>query len=1692
MNSRWSIIGSAAVVALGIGLALQAAPTSPGQTSGTQATTSEGQVLVGNKPVIKAGPGIPQELRVMPPLSVDYRRDATNYQRRGAMVIVGDREIGKFKTREGGIASSALACVDTEECADCNFCTNDECNSLVCANPFVANGVPALGCDDGLFCNGTETCDGAGNCLADATPPEDDCAALSQLCREGDGTHICYTPCTVNTDCDDGLDCTSDSCDGGSGVCSFSNACGPDAVCTEGGPTCGTGRCCVGTTCSQVTEADCGGAWLSTPTACGELETGNFDICPNYGGGIAPQGLFTNVIGPISPLAATGHSLCADDFTSIGDDYITSDAGATDYMDVMLLRFAGDVLPESAARWAIAFYDTSTDPPTFIEDVFWPDGTNDADEIESTIKTVDFDPPLRVPTTGMIVWTVQENFGPNGRVNLLTTDAADVGTNDADKMWVNGAVIDDGDVVAGIPPAGERVIAFELVGTPAAAPIAACCVADTGVCEEKLPWICDAEGNVPQDEGVKCASCSNDLFKSCTVNTDCKACEGGNLDGAGCLVDADCDDQQGNPGTCTGQATCNPILPACLVSACCAGTGECADVSGGSCTGTVCSLDPFTTGCTDDTDCTGDLNTCVDVSGRDFQGFGTDCDPNCCLQPTPTGGDTCLEVTLHKIKVPGQGEPPVRVTITGNNSAATFKDFTDGICDQFPPEGLGPPWWEGFSIDDCAEVRLDLCCTDISGEPLRPAFGGMTKDCNPCGVTVGSAGVEPPIGQGVGTRGFARGGPFCDDDNLWSTYGPLREGEYYYPIYSKPDGTSAVPPGADYQMHFTVGACLDAACCLPSATCVGGPNNGTGCGINDDCVLNPGEEICVDDSNRPNELCCPDGACNNDPQNPVCVGGSRNTLPCCDGGGDCKGNCVTDCTLANQLECNDLEGYWHGPGNVPIGESPTLSCDFGVCDRGSCCFGPGDCVDFNNPNCDPDAENDPNCCQPLGTNCMTAKDCRDTNGTYVGGAECDFLALPCPVCEIQTSTNCQLSDLTQTFQVMMSDLHHAGNGVTTADDFVALTDQDITQVCTWGVYMDGSDCGGGGEGPGCDCADAVSDDFRVTVFNDAGGFPGTILGQSSVSAANTTRAPARSNWDVNNPDGQLYAYQLFLDTPITGLTAENTYWIEVANNTPQDDDCTWNWAQSSNEFNTFSAVGSNLGYTAGAGRTVDMPFCVNVPIDTPPAPEAACCACAADGGTCSGPVDLPTCGANARWDATEQDCIGVTCPATIPGDVCETDIIPITGDVSLSFDSSCTDTDGPSEGTLNFGGDIWYAYTVQCTGAVTVSMCGTGQTDNSYDSAVGVYFDSNDRTHCPCDSDPGFSRIGATSAMDEGCTGISDGGSGWLRPGNFAPGDCLTVRVGGFDGGRGRGSLVVGCETAICPPSSPPTVQTQFDPVANAGAPEPKNRFIPIRAGDAGRDQSVRVIWTAMPNWPGGSSSLAGQTKYLLEPTQVCENSGDGLAKSPPACSSAPGQPQKWFWMARLGCNPTSAWFGDLAGLTDYCSGSGEACTPGGDPCIQGTCGVDGVIHIVDEGIVPSKLAAGGGSISQPAEFTVQVVDSECFLDQEGSFSEPLSYIAAGHGDIVGGAPGCPMPPPNFQASLVPDVTGALDKFANSVCAAKKTRADVEPGFQDLLVNISDVLRILNAFSGTPYGFAAPAACPAAAAKIAQSPRVRE
>ncbi len=95
-----------------------------------------------------------------------------------------------------GVKHAHGQCLDNTDCDDGNLCTNDVCIPTgTCENPPLADGT--LCADDGLFCNGLESCTG-GFCASAGDP----CGGAA--CDEIFDTCACL----VDADCDDGAYCS--------------------------------------------------------------------------------------------------------------------------------------------------------------------------------------------------------------------------------------------------------------------------------------------------------------------------------------------------------------------------------------------------------------------------------------------------------------------------------------------------------------------------------------------------------------------------------------------------------------------------------------------------------------------------------------------------------------------------------------------------------------------------------------------------------------------------------------------------------------------------------------------------------------------------------------------------------------------------------------------------------------------------------------------------------------------------------------------------------------------------------------------------------------------------------------------------------------------------------------------------------------------------------------------------------------------------------------------------------------------------------------------------------------------------------------------------------------------------------------------------------------------------------------------
>ncbi len=1334
----------------------------------------------------------------------------------------------------GGV-SDGLSCVsDLDCCGDGvsvfdGFCVFNSCSALTgsqCVNAVIPAGQFLGGseCDDGLYCNGYETCT-ASTCVA-GTPP---CSA-ALVCDESKGT--CAAPCLADAACDDGLACTGEFCDvrtcvgggndggacrsdvdcgvgsctgGGSGLCvRFAGPCGLGGGCSEpttvgGAVTCEPGRCCgVGGACTAATFENCqtsGGAWLATDSACQQLSSGADNGCPLIGSGIAPQTYFVVAVGPI----VTGP---AGALNSVGDDY--SIAGAGGFVEVGVLRFAADV--HIAAQIAIRFLDSGGN---FVEGVTFPEDQR-ALSPGGGVFTVYFDPPVTVPDTGFVSMSIGA-VTPEGAVSWHSTDFTDVGTNDDTLMLVDGASMPPG--FLGMCAGGSRdgrwcdftgggtdcpdggtctdipdVLAFEIVAQPTPAPLGACCDSNIGTCTDELAWVCRNIGGVFQGVGTICKACSNDPFRRCTAASDCPACQGcggqGCNDGDACDPDFDCQGGQcvsffcvggsnagafcdvdvncGSIGTCgDSAAVCNDVTPLCGSQACC-------DSFNGSCTpippGASCPV------------------------GTISLGFGSSCEPNLCAQPDTTGGDNCRLVSTPSFTVPASGSPPITKTVSGNNAPATFDDWVNGecvggtgagsLCDPsttpdpcsdgtigsggactrlcgaeiFNPAGstrdLG--WWEGFFINTCAMVRIDLCgTTDLLGVPLDPAWGNLYAGC-PCPTTtIAHTGVDAPVGLGDGTEGSARGEPFCNDDNRWLTFGPLEAGTYYYPIHSASNGTGAVPPGAPYQLHITVSACQVAACCT-----------GDTCQITNelDCATRGGQWLAGAEHRRPR-----------------CDGGANDGQICVDTGQCPGGSCVA------------------------IGD--VVECQSGACNEGACCVDVGDCQDRN----------------AIG-NRFDRAECDILGGTYVGGARCQLNPMPCAACSAEQPGNCQFPDGERTVSADRTN----GPGRIVADDFVVVS-TEIDQLCWWPVFTgDGIGCGDPFPPDGQPAP--PTDDWEVRFYQDNNGVPGTLVHEiAPVSvSAKTWRGEGSNIWQ----------YSTVFNPPLQGFNPGDTYWVEISG--AGDSDCSIGLLASSDgngfslqEHSHFRDEAQAWTFQDHNRAEQDIAFCLGAQssptLDVPQPILGACCEC---NGVCQDDVVWKDCLGFAQIDPLTGALVEI--PPTIAdavfsaGSMCTEIVCSNQGgaggcpsgspveeedcvfpkqvfDGSTTFDTTCSSTDGRAGlyqelgcGELadsTFEKDRWYTYHASTTGTFQFDLCG----DTDFNVAMAVY--SNGTIICPTVCPPPLGTLLGDQCRTEVCAPAMGDPTFEFRANQ---GDCFLIRIGGHNGDAGAGQLTIARKCCVC------------------------------------------------------------------------------------------------------------------------------------------------------------------------------------------------------------------------------------------------------------------------------------------------------
>jgi hypothetical protein len=1081
------------------------------------------------------------------------------------------------------------------------------------------------------------------------------------------------------------------------------------------------------------------------------------------------------------------------------------------------------------------------------------------------------------------------------------------------------------------------------------------------------------------------------------------------------------------------------------------------------------------------------------AGGSIGQGFGSTCEPNCCEKPIGlySGGDDCEDADVHVLVLDPDPNIAVTVSVTGDNTNANFPDSCAAF-QQFRPginnDPSDPGWWQAFSIvGPCANVRVDFCCSSPTKEP---AWAFLALDCPCSGAAVGNRTVVPPVG--VLEDNNSRGDPFCDDDNLWQTFGPLPgDRTYYYPVYSDIDGAIG-----QYQFHVTAAACPTRACCL----------------------LNP---ACVDNTTGAVGVACDINA-------PVCPGGSTCAL----------------CTELNSLDCQAQGGYWLGEGNIPVGAAPVVDCVGANCGIGSCCTAPGECEDRAAP---------PTECNPGNpSTCMDRSECLDKLEAprFVGGAQCDYPQEPCPFCEFEAGNNCQPGrkqppgslDLGATGFGTPADRSSNlkspdGSAMFSADDFVA-QDSPLRRICVQGFYLDADPLA-----INEDCSEVVNDSFLVRIHeNDPATnrpFNGRPLcsGLQDPAADNCvaerfgrmqSKGKEIENILTDRDPVDVWRLQLELtDTanPTTPLAVNlgngQCYWLEVTNDptavTPGvGDKCDFYWntrnsngnARDGNDY--FAARFGDTDWYTGA---VDLAFCMDIAFEAGGCGDVdgQCCSgtCTAEGsvaacalatqlacdasdplgfwrsdddcgdpcpggassgdncqsltttGVCPGPPNNGVCfGGTADGAACDRasECPGGGCNCNPNGPILVT-TTPDSESPSVDrfvgeFNTNCAGTTGPNPTRSELGGaapsltdDVWYEYRATCTGRLTISTCGTligAGYAGGWDAFVAVYHNPANRTSCACPTaGNGNSLLWPGNpdgvAFDESCQGFAVAGPGIARGTTaVAPGDCFLIRVGGFETDTGDGVLEISCQNATCPIADPPTI-VQWDDNEGPGTTLvdlKMNRYLGIRvpSSAAGKQEAIRVEFVALP---APFNIWNGERLWVQDPVQICETAGSDSIS--PVC----GPTAATFPRAFLGCAPF---------YRDWTT------VPGG------------TVYVTHPGIIPKKTA--GGTVD--AQYEIKLIDSDCQVSSPDDYSTGKQVFQTKYGDMAGPFDTTGQfysAPEGDNVGTGTDVSALLNKFRNAGIAPIKARADMEPCRLDSKVNISDVTEGLNGFRNLAYRF---------------------
>ena len=390
----------------------------------------------------------------------------------------------------------------------------------------------------------------------------------------------------------------------------------------------------------------------------------------------------------------------------------------------------------------------------------------------------------------------------------------------------------------------------------------------------------------------------------------------------------------------------------------------------------------------------------------------------------------------------------------------------------------------------------------------------------------------------------------------------------------------------------------------------------------------------------------------------------------------------------------------------------------------------------------------------------------------------------------------------------------------------------------------------------------------------------------------------------------------------------------------------------------------------------------------------------------------------------------------MPTDDCA--LAPAVSEGTFPISNVGATTDGPDEplmcafsGDTQVASDVWFCYTSSLTSsvhAVTASLCGS-----EYNTKIAVY------EGCTCPKE-----ASAFECNDDDCGGPPQS----LATFTVNPGQGYLIRIGGFAGDQGNGTLIItGLFGACCTPDGT-CQELSFDACLESGGetqaagttcatiscapPQPqaqliqdvlgdlvdstKNRVLSFTTGDPGDIQAIRVTFVDLPP-PFDAWNDAAM--WVGPPSEISEN---GASVEP------------------------------IGGFSNF-----SAATLRCDAPVFADWNARGVIHVFHEGIVPRGT------------YRVEAIDVQSSID-EGDFSTSLTLTTAAWGDTIADFSTDPPGPPEGIVNIV-DALAVISRFGSVPGSIIKARADLEPSCLDLLINITDVVSSVTGFQGLSYPF---------------------